>query len=192
MPVTISAVVGANLGRLRSDQNMSVSELARRSGVAKATLSNLEAGDGNPTVQTLTSLAEALGVTLGDLLEERTPSLLRAADAQVIDDPSSFGRRVIRAAGATADIFDITFRHGARHHSQFHSPSATEHAYVLSGELEVVVADRTEILYAGDLIRYPLDHGAELTAIGGDARVILVIEFARSGDAPSIRPMPAE
>nr|WP_238353095.1 XRE family transcriptional regulator [Kribbella solani] len=189
-PVSISSVVGSNLRRLRSERNLSVSQLARRSGIAKATLSNLEAGEGNPTVQTLNNLAEALGVLLGDLLEVRTPSLVRAADAQVIDDPTSFGRRLFRAAGAAADVFDITFRDGSRHHSQFRSPGAMEHTYVLSGRLEVVIGERTEILEAGDLIRYPLEEGAELKAVGGDARVILVIEFAQPGESPSIRPLP--
>ena len=36
-------------------------ELARASGIAKATLSALEAGKGNPTIETLSSLATALG-----------------------------------------------------------------------------------------------------------------------------------
>jgi transcriptional regulator with XRE-family HTH domain len=39
--------------------------LAERSGVARATLTNLEAGRGNPTVDTLYALADALGAALG-------------------------------------------------------------------------------------------------------------------------------
>ena len=46
-------VVAANLRRLRGGQGRSLSELARASGIAKATLSALEAGRGNPTIETL-------------------------------------------------------------------------------------------------------------------------------------------
>ena len=49
-----------NLRALRGD--VSVLELARRSGVARNTIAALERGDGNPTVDTLYALADALGV----------------------------------------------------------------------------------------------------------------------------------
>ena len=39
-------------------------ELSRRSGVARNTIAALERGEGNPTVDTLYALADALGVPL--------------------------------------------------------------------------------------------------------------------------------
>src|SRR6185436_1081380 len=56
-----------NLRALRGD--VSVLELSRRSGVARNTIAALERGEGNPTVDTLYALADALGVGLGALLE---------------------------------------------------------------------------------------------------------------------------
>ncbi|MDN5726301.1 MAG: helix-turn-helix domain-containing protein, partial [Propionibacteriales bacterium] len=38
---------------------MSTAELARRAGLARATLTQLEAGSGNPTLETLYGLANA-------------------------------------------------------------------------------------------------------------------------------------
>ena len=43
---------------------MSVLELSRRSGVARNTIAALERGEGNPTVDTLYALCDALGVSL--------------------------------------------------------------------------------------------------------------------------------
>jgi transcriptional regulator with XRE-family HTH domain len=57
-------LVARNVRRLRSVSGYSQSELARRAGLAKQTLSSIEAGDANPTVVTLAAIAEALGIPL--------------------------------------------------------------------------------------------------------------------------------
>src|SRR4029453_15838172 len=44
-------------------------ELARRAGLAKSTLSQLEAGTGNPSIETLWALGVALGVPFSRLVE---------------------------------------------------------------------------------------------------------------------------
>src|SRR3954452_17082141 len=61
--------IGDNLKTLRGP--LSVLELSRRSGVARNTIAALERGEGNPTIDTLYALADALGVPLADLLVSR-------------------------------------------------------------------------------------------------------------------------
>lgn len=58
----IRAVVGLNVLRVRRERNLSQEELSHRSGLTRAYLSGLEAGRRNPTVVSLSRLAEALGV----------------------------------------------------------------------------------------------------------------------------------
>lgn len=80
--------LGQRLRLLRSERGVTATELARASGVGKATLSKLETGQGNPTVETLGALAAALQLPLGDLLAELTPApvrLLRSTDD--VDNP---------------------------------------------------------------------------------------------------------
>ncbi|WP_329416772.1 helix-turn-helix domain-containing protein [Streptomyces sp. NBC_00704] len=60
--------VGAQIRRRREQRGMSSAELARRAGLSKATLSQLEAGRGDPTIETLDALAMALRIPLTDLL----------------------------------------------------------------------------------------------------------------------------
>src|SRR2546423_10669091 len=67
----VGEVIAANLRRLRTARRMSLATLAARADVAKATLANLEQGRGNPTIETLWSLALRLGVAFSDLLEDR-------------------------------------------------------------------------------------------------------------------------
>lgn len=61
-------VVGANLRATRAHRGLSLSEVARRAELGKGTLSELEAGQRNPTLETLYALATVLDVPLGQLL----------------------------------------------------------------------------------------------------------------------------
>src|SRR3954465_10640011 len=59
-PAPPIATISAALRRERERVGVSIAELARRAGVAKSTLSQLESGTGNPSVETLWALAVAL------------------------------------------------------------------------------------------------------------------------------------
>ncbi|HEX6618767.1 MAG TPA: helix-turn-helix transcriptional regulator, partial [Solirubrobacteraceae bacterium] len=71
--------LAANLRRLRAERGLSTVALARDSGVARATLAQIEAGRGNPTLETLYALANTLQVALADVI---APPI--AADVEVV------------------------------------------------------------------------------------------------------------
>src|SRR5690606_27997806 len=78
-------VLAANLRALREKAGLSLSELARRSDIAKGTLSQLESGSGNPTLETVFSLSNALEVPVSSLLAEHGDPdavLVRSADVE--------------------------------------------------------------------------------------------------------------
>ena len=58
----LATQIAAALRRERARAGVSLTELARRAGIAKSTLSQLESGSGNPSVETLWALGTALGV----------------------------------------------------------------------------------------------------------------------------------
>src|SRR5579859_1543284 len=78
----VGEVIAANLHRLRTARRMSLATLAARADVAKATLANLEQGRGNPTIETLWSLALGLGVAFSDLLEDQRETSTMLVRAQ--------------------------------------------------------------------------------------------------------------
>src|ERR1700730_19402006 len=78
----VGEAIAANLHRLRTARRMSLATLAARADVAKATLANLEQGRGNPTIETLWSLALGLGVAFSDLLEDRSETTTVVVRAQ--------------------------------------------------------------------------------------------------------------
>ena len=66
----VQRVLAANVRRLRIARHLSLSELARDTGMSKATVSGIENGRANPTVETLAGLARALRISFAELLEE--------------------------------------------------------------------------------------------------------------------------
>lgn len=73
--VTANSNIWAMLAikRLRLEKGMTQQQLAERAGIDRvATISDLENNRGNPTLQTLSQVAEALGVTLRQLFQAET------------------------------------------------------------------------------------------------------------------------
>jgi transcriptional regulator with XRE-family HTH domain len=63
------SVIAKSLVRERARTGLSLAEIARRAGIAKSTLSQLEAGNGNPSLETLWALCVALDIPFARLLE---------------------------------------------------------------------------------------------------------------------------
>jgi len=61
-------VVKIFVEQYRVENELSLSELSRRSGVAKSHISQIEAGNSNPTVETMCKLSKALNVPICKLL----------------------------------------------------------------------------------------------------------------------------
>ncbi|MBO6205278.1 MAG: helix-turn-helix transcriptional regulator, partial [Selenomonas sp.] len=66
--MTINAIIANNIKRLREEQNLSFGQLADRSGVSKVMLSQIEKGEGNPTINTIWKVANGLGVDYSQLI----------------------------------------------------------------------------------------------------------------------------
>jgi transcriptional regulator with XRE-family HTH domain len=81
-PARIVALVSMSLRRERARAALSLTELAKRAGIAKSTLSQLESGAGNPSLETLWALGTALGVPLSRLIDPPRSDIwvIRAGD----------------------------------------------------------------------------------------------------------------
>jgi transcriptional regulator with XRE-family HTH domain len=124
-----------NLTALRG--TMSVLELSRRSGVARNTIAALERGEGNPTLETLYALADALGVPLADLLVAPAPavSVVRAGAGARVEGAALEGELLerIERPGWLGELYAIRV-HGRRE-AQPHPFGVEERLHVVSGRL---------------------------------------------------------
>jgi transcriptional regulator with XRE-family HTH domain len=60
---------GKHLKKLRLDRKITAAELAKRTEIEPSHISRLEAGESNPTLYTLTIIANALDITLEELFK---------------------------------------------------------------------------------------------------------------------------
>src|SRR5881392_2083378 len=81
--VALSGQLGKTIQRLRKAYNLSLSELAEQSGVAKSIISQIERNETNPTLATIWRLSQALDVSIERVLAsaEDEPFLDKAARA---------------------------------------------------------------------------------------------------------------
>jgi len=154
--------IAHSLRREREAAGISVSELARRAGVSKATVSQLESGAGNPSVETLWAIGDALGVPFSTLVDERTtaPRLIRLGDhAGVPSSASPYLATLLSAAapGTRRDIYLIQAEPGEPRRSLPHRAGTTEHVVLVSGVALIGPAENPELLQPGDYLSYPGD-----------------------------------
>lgn len=64
-----SEKLGNNLKRIRIAKGISQGEIGRILGVDKGFVSNIENGKTNPTLATITKIAKAVGVSVGELMK---------------------------------------------------------------------------------------------------------------------------
>src|SRR4051794_32968922 len=125
--------------------SMSVLELSRRSGVARNTIAALERGEGNPTVDTLYALADALGVPLASLLVEPSPGpvVVRAGAgvhvAGAALDASLLER--FERPGVFGELYAIRFHAGVVRSADPHPFGVEESLHLFSGSVRVGPAD---------------------------------------------------
>ena len=138
--------IGARLRRTRLRHRLSQRQLARQSGVANATISQIEAGKLNPTVSMLKKVLDGIPVRLSEFFsdEPETPDrvFFRADELTEIAD----GGVSFLQVGANLNDKAIQFI------KECYQPGAGtgRHAMILKGRLQVPVGDRSAILRAGD------------------------------------------
>ena len=81
--------IGERIREARRKSGLSMSALARASGLSKGFLSQVEGGTSTPSLASLTRLAGALGMALSQVLDESHPSISLSSDPQL---------RVLRAS----------------------------------------------------------------------------------------------
>lgn len=83
--------LGQRVRALRQGQKLSLSEVARLSGVSKGYLSQVERSPtARPSAATLFAIARALGTTVAELFEGKDPEGRRAAAIEISDSLREF------------------------------------------------------------------------------------------------------
>lgn len=175
-------MVAAQVRALRTSRGWSLDELAGRSGVSKGMVVQVESGRTNPSVGTLTRLADAFGVTVARLLEPATAHPVQvtdAGDAPLLWQGEHGGlARLLRGMNEPdfVELWEWQLAPGDRHDSPDHAPGTREVLHVLAGEITVTVAGTDHRVTAGQTIDFRADRAHAYRNHGTDrARLLMVV-----------------
>ncbi|GAB88947.1 helix-turn-helix domain-containing protein [Gordonia rhizosphera] len=161
--------VGARIATIRAERGLSLSELARRARIGKGSLSEIEAGQRNPTLDTLYAIAGPLGVPLTALLGEESGTegsgeFLRAQILHVEHHPD----------GATTEVFWLRVLPGGTRTSPAHGPGVVENVLVVTGELVAGRAGAERHAGAGQTLQWISDADHTYTSTAGATAVLTI------------------
>ncbi|MDQ1736991.1 MAG: hypothetical protein QOH56_3242 [Pseudonocardiales bacterium] len=190
----LSHVVGHRIRSLRIERGWSLSGLALKAELGKATLSEIEAGRRNPTLETLYALAAQLQVPLADLLVEPgqparptrqvSGTAVTASLVEVFDDASATDAAVtdssVTKGGVTTEVYRLVIRRGRRQVSPGHGPGVVEHLIVTAGTARVGPVDAVIEIETGQHGHWDSSGQHEYSAVGDlDVQAVLIIRHPR-------------
>lgn len=176
--------MGERLRAIRRDQNLTLAEVAERSGISIGTLSKVERGLSSLGYDRFSQLAECLGLDIGELFSEGArmqPGLVKAArEGQFVPHatenydlemlfPEVFGKTMVPVLATLTATRSRNLDRYIAHEGQ-------EYVYVLQGEVRILFKWRDPLdLSEGDSAYFDsarphlyLPRGA------GDARILVV------------------
>ena len=176
----ISELLGQRLKKRRSELGFSLRELAGQTDLTAAFLSQVERGVSNPSLNSLQSIAGALGVPLLYFLEEkedRSPVVRKNERAQIDLDESNISYEMLSPdLLGKFEAIQGTLKPCAENIVRKLPVETEELILVLKGSLFVGLVDGEFILNAGDTITFEGKDIVKLScASGGEVQWISVI-----------------
>jgi transcriptional regulator with XRE-family HTH domain len=177
----MSRVVGERLRAARRERDLSLGSLARRAGIGKGSLSEIENGMRNPTLSTLYALAGALDLPLSVLLAGQPGARVSApgVEAVLLD--------VHPSAGVVVEIYRLRLEPGADHRSVSHGDGVVEHLVLTRGRAQVGRIGEEVDLSAGEATEWVSDVEHRYTVLGREpVESVLVIRSPARVDGTRI------
>ncbi len=176
--------IGEKLRRLRIENGLTQEELANRAYLTKGFISQLERDLTSPSVATLKSILDVLGVELAEFFQDMPhPSVVAKKSARVLSSESSDTCEIYfllpRAMGRLMDPVFVRLHKGART-PQDPPHEGEEFGYLIKGSVTLWLDGKQHKLSAGDCFYFKsfTQHWIENTG-RGEATLLWVVSQSR-------------
>ncbi|MET0179672.1 MAG: XRE family transcriptional regulator [Novosphingobium sp.] len=185
--------VGRRLAQLMERKQVSVADLANRTGLAASTLTKVVRGLRHPTQDVLWKVANALDVRPASLSAfgyDADFALTRDADTPRFQSPDGgFVSRPLAPfqCGRPFEFYGIDLAEGTRQRFDAYPPRTIENLTVHSGSVELTLGrEPPRVLGAGDWAQFQADVPHGYVNVGtGTASIYLVVFYQALGDRRS-------
>ncbi|MGD9797554.1 MAG: helix-turn-helix domain-containing protein [Acidimicrobiia bacterium] len=183
---SVLADVGARLRRIRTQRDITLTELAAATGISKSTLSRLESGQRRPSLELLLPISEAFRVPLDELV-----GAPEVGDPRIRLRPQKRNGRLVvpltqQPRGMHAWKVVIAPERKA---PELRSHDGYEWLYVLSGELRLLIAEHDVVMKAGEVAEFDTQVPHWFGA-AGDRPVEILSLLGRQGERIHVRAAP--
>ncbi|MBP8980482.1 MAG: helix-turn-helix transcriptional regulator [Syntrophobacterales bacterium] len=181
--------IGRKVRELREKSQLTIMDLAAKTGIAKSVLTEIESGDVTPPVATLLKLAKAMNVGMAFFFQDET-----VADKVSVtrkDQRIRIRRRPHHHEGEVDYIYESLETRKPDKHMEplfvefqpmdtgdmvFSSHEGEEFVYLLEGRLEFRSHERIEVLTPGDAIYFESDLSHAFRGLDNQAaRAVVVV-----------------
>ena len=185
-------LVGAKIKGVRESKNLTVEEIAERSGLSVEQINSIENDVNLPSLGPLIKVARALGVRLGTFLDDNDhigPVVTRAKDRER-DSSISFSNGAVDArkhmeyhplaqqkTGRHMEPFIIDIHPSENRDFQLSAHEGEEFIYVMEGEIEIDYGKEKYTLNEGDSIYYDSIVKHHIHGAPGRAAKILAVVY---------------
>lgn len=184
----LSQVVCERVRSLRKSKGWTLEQLASLSGVSRSMLSQIERQAANPTLGVAFRIAQAFGMTLGDLVQSPQPGpridVIRASDrGSLFRDDEQCRIRTLSPLHLEKEVefYELTLKPGGSLISTPHVAGTREFLAIETGAARVTSAAETVQLQPGDSAHYPADVPHRIDNLAdGPAVAFLVVIYERT------------
>jgi transcriptional regulator with XRE-family HTH domain len=155
---TEELLIGMRLRREREARRLGLAEVALRSGLTKSFLSRVERDQTSPSLASLMSICDAIGVTISDLLARPQTRVIRATERTTIaglPGASVIDTLITPRTQRHMTVMETVVGPGGSAGEEFYTlPSEFEACFVLDGELDFDIEGVHYVLGAGDALSF--------------------------------------
>ena len=183
-------IVGAKIKTLRETREISVAELAERTGLAEEQIARIEDNIDIPSLAPLIKIARALGVRLGTFLDDQDDHGAVVCRKQETSDTISFSNNSMDArthmhyralskskADRHMEPFIIDIDNTENLDYVLSSHEGEEFIFVMEGTVEVAHGKKKYVIEAGDTIYYDCIVPHHVHGYEGQAAKILAVVY---------------
>jgi quercetin dioxygenase-like cupin family protein len=182
------ARLGSRLKTLRAERGWTLEEVSSRADLSPPYLSRLEAGDRQPSLASLISLAQAFEVPIAALFEtDKTSSAIAVTRAGEGTPHVSNGATYTPLTGKrtpthlNAVLLNVP---GKRKDAPLNRHDSEEFVYILVGSVTLTVGAEIVTLETGDAAHYDARQPHRMDGVNGDAVALLVATTAPKSEMP--------
>jgi len=149
--------IGGRLRSARLARGLTLGQVAAAAGLTEGFVSKLERDHVSPSVASLVSVCEALGLRVGELFEPPTSAIVRAGEGAQINFGGGTAREYLLSPGSQSHIevlHSIVAPRGSGGAELYALDAEIEFVYVMKGEFDIVLGPERHSLREGDAMTF--------------------------------------